>query len=35
VFPGETVAQNGAHQLQMAIKNQSGGPVDPHAGHNH
>jgi multidrug efflux pump subunit AcrA (membrane-fusion protein) len=35
VFPGETVAMNAAHQLQMAIKNQAGGGVDPHAGHNH
>lgn len=35
LFPGESVAQNGAHQLQMAIKNKSGGAVDPHAGHNH
>ncbi len=35
IFPGETVAQNAAHQLQMAIKNKSAGPVDPHAGHHH
>lgn len=35
LFPGESVALNGAHQLLMAIKNKAGGPVDPHAGHNH
>ena len=35
LFPGESVALNGAHQLQMAIKNKAGGAVDPHAGHNH
>ena len=35
VFPGDTVAMSGAHQLQMALKNKAGGGVDPHAGHNH
>jgi len=35
LFPGEVVAMSGAQQLQMALKNKSGGPVDPHAGHNH
>ena len=35
LFPQEFVAQNAAHQLQMAIKNQSGGAADPHAGHMH
>ncbi len=35
VFPGDVVARTGAHQLQMALKNKSGGGVDPHAGHNH
>lgn len=35
VFPGDVVATSGAHQLQMALKNKSGGGVDPHAGHNH
>jgi cobalt-zinc-cadmium efflux system membrane fusion protein len=35
VFPGDTVAMGGAHQLQMALKNKAGGAVDPHAGHNH
>ncbi|MCA9203237.1 MAG: efflux RND transporter periplasmic adaptor subunit [Planctomycetales bacterium] len=32
---GDVVALRGAHQMQMAIKNKSGGGVDPHAGHNH
>ena len=35
LLPGEAVAMNGAHQLQMALKNKAGGGVDPHAGHNH
>lgn len=35
VFPGDVVALRGAHQLQMALKNKSGGGADPHAGHNH
>ena len=35
IFPGDRVAASGAHQLQLALKNQSGGAVDPHAGHNH
>lgn len=35
IFPGDIVALSGAHQLQMALKNKSGGGVDPHAGHNH
>lgn len=35
LFPGDVVALRGAHQLQMALKNQAGGGVDPHAGHNH
>ena len=35
IFPGDSVALNSAHQLQMAIKNKAGGAVDPHAGHNH
>lgn len=35
VWPGQTIATSGAHQLQMAMKNQSGGAIDPHAGHNH
>ena len=35
VWPGQTIAISGAHQLQMALKNKSGGAIDPHAGHNH
>jgi hypothetical protein len=35
VFPGEVIAGNGAFQLHLALKNKSGGAVDPHAGHNH
>ena len=35
LFPGDIVAQRGAHQMQMALKNKAGGGVDPHAGHNH
>ncbi|TWU41712.1 efflux RND transporter periplasmic adaptor subunit [Novipirellula artificiosorum] len=35
LWPGQTVAVSGAHQLQMAMKNQAGGGMDPHAGHNH
>ncbi len=32
---GAVVAGRGAHQIQLAIKNKSGGAVDPHAGHTH
>ncbi|TWU49418.1 hypothetical protein Poly59_40330 [Rubripirellula reticaptiva] len=35
VYPGDVIALKAAHQMQMAIKNKSGGAVDPHAGHNH
>ncbi|WP_404309430.1 efflux RND transporter periplasmic adaptor subunit [Neorhodopirellula lusitana] len=35
VWPGQTIAVSGAHQLQMEMKNKSGGAIDPHAGHNH
>ncbi len=35
IYPGDTVAMTDAHQLQIALKNKSGGGVDPHAGHNH
>ncbi|XZE35783.1 efflux RND transporter periplasmic adaptor subunit [Pirellulaceae bacterium SH501] len=35
LFPGDVVAMRAAHQLQMALKNKSGGGVDPHAGHTH
>ncbi len=33
--PGDVVALRSAHQMQMAIKSQSGLSADPHAGHNH
>ena len=29
------IAMSGAYQMHLALKNQSGGPIDPHAGHNH
>ena len=35
LFPGDVVAMRGAHQMQMALRNKSGGAVDPHAGHSH
>ncbi len=35
LFPGDIVATTGAYQIHLAIKNKSGGGVDPHAGHNH
>ncbi len=35
VWPGQAIAVSGAHQLQMVLKNQSGGAIDPHAGHTH
>ncbi|MCC9643300.1 efflux RND transporter periplasmic adaptor subunit [Rhodopirellula sp. JC740] len=35
LWPGQRIASRGAHQLQMALKNQGGGAIDPHAGHNH
>jgi multidrug efflux pump subunit AcrA (membrane-fusion protein) len=35
VFPGETIARTGAHQLLLALKNLSGGGIDAHAGHSH
>lgn len=35
IYPGDIVALKGAHQLQLALKNRSGGGVDPHAGHSH
>jgi hypothetical protein len=35
LFTGDVVAMRSAHQMQMALKNKSGGGVDPHAGHNH
>jgi multidrug efflux pump subunit AcrA (membrane-fusion protein) len=35
VKAGERYVVEGAYQMHLAIKNQSGGGVDPHAGHNH
>lgn len=32
---GTMVAAAAAHQVHLALKNKSGGGVDPHAGHNH
>ncbi len=32
---GSSLAMNGAYQMHLALKNQSGGAIDPHAGHNH
>ena len=32
---GATVAASSAHQMLLALKNKTGGGVDPHAGHNH
>ncbi len=35
LFRGDIIAGNGAYQLHLALKNKSGGGIDPHAGHNH
>lgn len=35
IFPGDVIAMSAAQQLQIALKNKSGGAVDPHAGHHH
>lgn len=35
VFPGDVIAAHGAYQIHLALKNKSGGAIDPHAGHNH
>lgn len=35
IYPGDVVALRGAYQMQMALKNQAGGGIDPHAGHTH
>lgn len=35
LFPGDVVAGNGAYQIHLALKNKSGGGIDPHAGHTH
>ena len=32
---GSTIALAGAYQMQLALKNKSGGGIDPHAGHQH
>lgn len=35
VAPGEVIAGHGGYQIHLALKNQSGGAPDPHAGHGH
>jgi len=35
LFVGDAIVLAGAQQMQLALKNKSGGAVDPHAGHNH
>ena len=35
LFPGDRVALTAAQQLQVAVKNKSGGAPDPPAGHSH
>ncbi len=35
LFPGDVLAATGAYQMYQALKNQAGGGIDPHAGHNH
>jgi len=35
LFPGDVVAAAGAYQIHLALKNKSGGGIDPHAGHTH
>lgn len=35
LFKGDVVAMSGAQQMLTALKNKSGGGVDPHAGHHH
>ncbi len=35
IFPGDQIALSGAQQMQIAVKNKSGGAIDPHAGHHH
>lgn len=32
---GEQYVVSGAYQMHLALKNQAGGAIDPHAGHNH
>jgi hypothetical protein len=35
ILPGDVVAGRGAYRMHLTLKNQSGGGIDPHAGHNH
>ncbi|MCG8450437.1 MAG: efflux RND transporter periplasmic adaptor subunit [Pirellulales bacterium] len=35
LFPGDVIAGKGAYQMHLALKNKSGGGIDPHAGHQH
>ena len=35
LYPGDMIAGRGAYQMHLALKNKSGGGVDPHAGHSH
>jgi multidrug efflux pump subunit AcrA (membrane-fusion protein) len=35
LYPGDVVAAKGAYQMNLALKNKSGGGIDPHAGHGH
>jgi len=35
LYPGQTIAGQGAYQMHLTLKNQSGAAPDPHAGHNH
>lgn len=35
LFAGDVIAGQGAFQMHLALKNKSGGGIDPHAGHNH
>jgi len=35
IYPGDIVAGRGAYQMHLALKNKSGGGIDPHAGHQH
>jgi multidrug efflux pump subunit AcrA (membrane-fusion protein) len=35
LFRDDVIAAKGAYQLHLALKNQAGGGIDPHAGHSH
>lgn len=35
IAAGDRVAASGAHQMNLAVKNKTGGGMDPHAGHQH